>query len=172
MIDIILLLFLGSQVDIIRPLDFLLRFLMDDVHLTQEYRETMFALGDMQKRQLISILIDSRHSPTFFILVEVQAEDTVVRGKDRNLITLFLTEQRQHQGIHAMVGFAIERLRPCCLSLRKPRLLPLTLLRFLQFLNEHLRKERKGFVLTLLCTLISTRMWGFALFPSSHKLTF
>ena len=93
MIDIVLLLFFGSQVGIIRPLDLFLRFLMDNIHLTQEYRETMFALGDMQKRQLISVLIDCRHSPTLFILVEVQAEDTVVRGKDRNLIALFLTEQ-------------------------------------------------------------------------------
>ena len=138
MVDIILLLFLGSQVDIIRPLDLLLRFLMDDVHLTQEYRETMLALGDMQKGQLVSILINSRHSPTFFILVKVQTEDTVVRGKDGYLITLFLTEQGQHQGIHTMIGLAIERLRPGRLSLRKPRLLPLTLFRFLQLLNEHL----------------------------------
>ena len=122
---------------------------MDDVQLRQEDRERMLSLHDMHEGELIPVLIDCIGLLTVLINLLVQVEDTVMGSKDRDAPALLLTEHREHHRIHAMIGLAIQGLRPGQLSLGKPRLLPFGLSGLLDLVNQHLRIEIEGLVLHL-----------------------
>ena len=149
-VQVIFLLLFRSEPLIVGPLDLFLRLHMDDVQLRQKDREGMLSLHDMHKGELIPVFIDGIGLLAILVNLLVQVEDTVMGSKYRDAPALLLTEHREHHRIHAMIGLAIQGLRPCQLPLGKPWLLPFGLGGLLNLVNQHFRIEIEGLVFHLL----------------------
>ena len=147
MVDLVILLLIGRELHIVGIGDLLLGVLVDDIRLGKENREGLLTLQHMDERQLLAgFLVNQGNTLTFLVLVEIQGENTLVSGEDRKLIATSLTEESQHQGIHAVILLAIQGLGPRHLR-TEPGLLPVTL-GILNLINHHLCEKVKSLFLS------------------------